>query len=286
MTERNSIDTKNVHSMSNTGKIAAIVVPITLIVLGTMKLECSHLSSGRSHLFVLGLIISGVIYSRRRRLRAKKIGNLIVPKYSGTLPEKPALDLSAQGSQGTFLVALPKSSQDVMGQDTRIGLVSDKPRVLYVAPGEDPSSAPLKKGNEGSQNIPALKINTSALAPPTIHGQASSPSHSPRTAASKSPVGYSTTLSTNSSPSGKPYRLVIADSTFPPSLSDELEIQVGEHLYLIEEYEDEWCLVQRVGSQEKGVVPRLCVVEKDRTPSTKTKNVFLFSAQAITASKA
>lgn len=239
-----------------------------------------------SPFFPLGLIISGVIYSHRRRSRAKKIGNLIMPQYSGTLPEKTTFGLSAPNSQGTFLVALPTSSQGVTGQDARVGLISDKPRVLYVAPGEDPSSAPLKKVNEGSQNIPALKINTSALAPPTTHGQTSSPSLSPRTSASKSPAGYSATPSTKSSPSGKPYRLVVADSTFPPSLADELEIQVGEHLYLIEEYEDEWCLVQRVGSQEKGVVPRLCVVEKDRTPSTKTKNVFRFSAQAIAASKA
>lgn len=266
MTKRSSPDTKNGHSMSNTGKIAAIVIPIILIV--------------------LALIIGGGIYIRRRRSRAKKIGSLIVPPYSGTLPEKTNLDLFAPNPQGTFLVSLPTtSSRGVTGRDTTIGLISEKPRVLYVAPGEDPSSAPLKKGNEGLQNIPSLKINTSALVPPTSHGQASSPCLSPRTSASKSPGGYPTTPCTKSSSPSKPYQLVVVDSTFPPSLADELAIQVGEHLYLIEEYEDEWCLVQRVGSQEKGVVPRLCVVEKDRTPSTKSKNVFRFSAQAIAASK-
>lgn len=50
---------------------------------------------------------------------------------------------------------------------------------------------------------------------------------------------------------------------YVPSLSDELSIRLGETLRMIEEYEDEWCLVQRVGrTDERGVIPRFCLVER------------------------
>ncbi|TCD68470.1 hypothetical protein EIP91_010756 [Steccherinum ochraceum] len=59
-------------------------------------------------------------------------------------------------------------------------------------------------------------------------------------------------------------RLMIVTCTFIPSLPDEMLIKVGETLRLIEEYEDEWCLVQRVGKVdlEKGVIPRFCLQER------------------------
>lgn len=53
---------------------------------------------------------------------------------------------------------------------------------------------------------------------------------------------------------------------YVPSLSDELPIRLGETVYMIEEYEDEWCLVQRVGqTDERGVVPRFCLTERQET---------------------
>ncbi|KAI0076479.1 hypothetical protein K474DRAFT_1598041 [Panus rudis PR-1116 ss-1] len=57
---------------------------------------------------------------------------------------------------------------------------------------------------------------------------------------------------------------MIVTCTFVPSLPDELTIRVGESLRLLEEYEDEWCLVQRVGKPdaEKGVIPRFCLQER------------------------
>lgn len=47
-------------------------------------------------------------------------------------------------------------------------------------------------------------------------------------------------------------------------MEDELCVTVGETVRLMEEYEDEWCLVQRVGrlDAEKGVIPRFCLVER------------------------
>ncbi|KAI0784402.1 hypothetical protein C8Q75DRAFT_736264 [Abortiporus biennis] len=64
---------------------------------------------------------------------------------------------------------------------------------------------------------------------------------------------------------GKRYpRLMLVVCTFVPSLPDELRINLGETLRLIEEYEDEWCLVQRVGKSEdeRGVIPRFCLQER------------------------
>ncbi|KZT74617.1 hypothetical protein DAEQUDRAFT_720814 [Daedalea quercina L-15889] len=58
-------------------------------------------------------------------------------------------------------------------------------------------------------------------------------------------------------------RVMIVQSTFKPSLTDELLIKVGEKLKMLEEYEDEWCLVQRIGGDlQKGVVPRFCLREQ------------------------
>lgn len=56
-------------------------------------------------------------------------------------------------------------------------------------------------------------------------------------------------------------RLMVVVNTFVPTLADELAVTVGEPIKLIQEYEDEWCLVQRVGKtdSERGVIPRFCV---------------------------
>ena len=68
-------------------------------------------------------------------------------------------------------------------------------------------------------------------------------------------------------PTNKPYtcspRLIVVAALYVPSLSDELSIRHGETIRMIEEFEDEWYLVQRVGqTDEKGVVPRLCLAER------------------------
>jgi hypothetical protein len=55
-------------------------------------------------------------------------------------------------------------------------------------------------------------------------------------------------------------------TSFQPTLQDEIGLRTGETLRLLKEYDDEWCLVQRVGrpNAEKGVVPRLCLAERPR----------------------
>jgi hypothetical protein len=75
-----------------------------------------------------------------------------------------------------------------------------------------------------------------------------------------------TTLAAVFAPKALP-RLMLVSTTFQPSRDDELAVRAGETLRLLKEFEDEWCLVQRVGrpNAEKGVVPRFCLVDRPRT---------------------
>jgi hypothetical protein len=59
---------------------------------------------------------------------------------------------------------------------------------------------------------------------------------------------------------------MIVTTSFESTLPDELSLRAGETLRLIREFDDEWCLVQRVGrhTAEKGVVPRFCLSERPR----------------------
>ena len=61
-------------------------------------------------------------------------------------------------------------------------------------------------------------------------------------------------------------RLMVVTTSFKSTRHDELELRTGETMRLIREFDDEWCLVQRVGrpSSEKGVVPRFCLSERTR----------------------
>ncbi|KAI0819000.1 hypothetical protein BC629DRAFT_690575 [Irpex lacteus] len=72
-------------------------------------------------------------------------------------------------------------------------------------------------------------------------------------------------------------RLMAVLCTFTPSLADELSISIGEPVMLLEEYEDEWCLVQRVGKSdaERGVVPRFCLQEAPTLPTVARPSVLL-----------
>jgi hypothetical protein len=59
-------------------------------------------------------------------------------------------------------------------------------------------------------------------------------------------------------------RLMVVSTSFESTRPDELGLRTGETLRLIREFDDEWCLVQRVGrpNAEKGVVPRFCLSER------------------------
>ncbi|KAF8503687.1 hypothetical protein F5888DRAFT_1799977 [Russula emetica] len=61
-------------------------------------------------------------------------------------------------------------------------------------------------------------------------------------------------------------RLMVVTTSFESTRPDELRLRTGETLRLIREFDDEWCLVQRVGrlTAERGVVPRFCLSERPR----------------------
>lgn len=140
---------------------------------------------------------------------------------------------------------------------------------------------------------PAPRDNKSTSIPPTpptppasfklkVESSRSSippPEPSPRSASFGAQICKTKSLSKTLSRSSRSHakanklpRLMHVVTTFQPSMEDELSVQVGETLRLLEEYEDEWCLVQRVGryDAEKGVIPRFCLVERPTVvvPST------------------
>ncbi|TDL24896.1 hypothetical protein BD410DRAFT_66665 [Rickenella mellea] len=128
---------------------------------------------------------------------------------------------------------------------------------LSVIPTPEAAPAPM---------VSPMRIdsNKAASAPADIKGPKSGGSV---TSSSFSSSGHSST----SSSSRRLPRLVKVVNTFPPSQPDELKIKVGDVLRLHEEYEDEWCMVQRVGRHdaEKGVIPRFCIEDRtDVIPST------------------
>ena len=98
------------------------------------------------------------------------------------------------------------------------------------------------------------------------------PVPSPRRTSSfglETPAGLGEGANLRAKPSVKGQKLprkMLVEHTFVPSLADELSIKVGEVLLMLEEYEDEWCLVERLGKHagDRGVVPRFCLRERPR----------------------
>jgi SH3 domain-containing protein len=98
------------------------------------------------------------------------------------------------------------------------------------------------------------------------------PSPSPRSASFKAitdihaaPTPHRARLASLGSSKSLP-RLMAVTTSFDPARHDELRLRAGDTLRLIREFDDEWCLVQRVGlpNAEKGVVPRFCLSERPR----------------------
>lgn len=110
----------------------------------------------------------------------------------------------------------------------------------------------------------ALKLSFDGIAPPpssrTPVSATRNSSFGPHPAVAP-PIRSSDSLRRNDK---KFPRLMSVSNSFDPSMEDELSITVGETVRILEEYEDEWCLVQRVGRMdaEKGVVPRFCLAER------------------------
>jgi len=201
--------------------------------------------------FVLGFAAWRIwAYRRDKRSAASE-----KPRHEGLfdpVDEDTAMKRTfSTSSSGAVLVALPTDPKAAMTRDQisktfKIGLTY-QPKVVYDSQSTVPPGITITPAG------PSLQITP----PPIYDGSIPSPMVSPRTAASIKPKGASGV-------SSKLPRLVVVETTFTTTLHDELAVRVGETLRLLEEYEDEWCLVQRVGPKdtEKGVVPRFCVVDK------------------------
>ncbi len=146
---------------------------------------------------------------------------------------------------------------------------------IKVTPAEAARSPPPTYTTSGSPSTsprpPALKLpifmvsdENSALPIPNLPSPIPSPR---RTSSFMKEAPTVANLKPKQSLKGQKLpRKMLVEHTFIPSLADELSIKVGEVLTMLEEYEDEWCLVERIGARsgERGVVPRFCLKERPR----------------------
>ncbi|KAH6902299.1 hypothetical protein BKA70DRAFT_1306366 [Coprinopsis sp. MPI-PUGE-AT-0042] len=152
-------------------------------------------------------------------------------------PAKRSLDVPSMPPPRRSSLADPP----VLGQPT-------SSRQAPSAPGPSPNSSPA------SARKPR-KLPTPPHPPPTLlnypsnYNQEQDPSR-PGSANSQNRPGLA--------------RLMTAVTRFTPTLNDELALQVGDTVRMIDEYKDGWCLVQQVGRMDspRGVVPAVCLQER------------------------
>ncbi|KAF7308765.1 hypothetical protein MKEN_01075600 [Mycena kentingensis (nom. inval.)] len=128
-----------------------------------------------------------------------------------------------------------------------------------------PPTPPAKKPkNPFSRNLPPAKQEPVDLPPVPVL----SPTRNASFAAHQSMALAAAQMERIAEQSAK---LVVVVNPFVPSMDDELPIQVGETLRVLEEYQDGWALVGRIGSPdvEKGVVPQSCLAERTLANSPK-----------------
>jgi len=79
----------------------------------------------------------------------------------------------------------------------------------------------------------------------------------------------SQTVEVDRSPPNEAFRLMIVMYVFEPTLVDELALNIGETVRLLEEYRDGWCLVQHISRSHRirGVVPRFCLEDCTKAPA-------------------
>ncbi|KAF9053009.1 hypothetical protein BJ165DRAFT_1400371 [Panaeolus papilionaceus] len=61
-------------------------------------------------------------------------------------------------------------------------------------------------------------------------------------------------------------RMMAVIATYVPNLPDELEVQVGDTVRVLQQYKDGWCFAQQIGKMDapRGVVPLICLQERQR----------------------
>lgn len=128
-----------------------------------------------------------------------------------------------------------------------------------VAPRELPNPPPGPSPNYSPPSAASKprKLPTPPHPPPTLFNYASKYTQN---------QDSSRPGSANSQNSPTLPRLMTAINRFTPTLNDELALQVGDTVRIIDEYRDGWCLVQHVGRMDspQGVVPVVCLQERKR----------------------
>ncbi|KAH9928876.1 uncharacterized protein B0H18DRAFT_1117697 [Fomitopsis serialis] len=180
------------------------------------------------------------------------------PPMKVTMPTTPAASMKRTSTKGpwTHIIpgALPSGKNNYLfaqiSARPRDEPFSDSPPPSYVA------ASSAKRVGPPTLAIPPRPDSANAVVP-----SPRSSSFGPDSPLYKTP---GKDLKHKSFLGSKPLpRVMFVQSTFKPSLADELPIKVGEKLKMLEEYEDEWCLVQRIGGDvQKGVVPRFCLREQ------------------------
>ncbi|KAI0820239.1 hypothetical protein BC628DRAFT_1330937 [Trametes gibbosa] len=185
------------------------------------------------------------------------------------LPTEPPASKRRDEGKWVPQVAAGKGSTVVLDLKAPHNEVRSPPPT-YTAT-NSPSSTPSSSPRPPHLNLPTVMV-THENSNLSVPAPAPSPVPSPRRASSfgiGTPMGADQQTNLRSKPSVKGQKLpraMLVEHTFIPSLADELTIKVGETLRMLEEYEDEWCLVEGLGnrSNERGVVPRFCLKERPR----------------------
>ncbi|EKM55023.1 uncharacterized protein PHACADRAFT_183876 [Phanerochaete carnosa HHB-10118-sp] len=281
--QRENTEAATKHMPASTKALAAIVVLLGVVV--------------------LGIVAWRVGKWRRTKTRAasQSLGGYVPKEAIAKESSAPALDTDDKADRElkTYKwqrIALPASAHSLDKTVTKGPTRFFKPFNLRPAPlplkSTPPTAhtmqtpAPLvtvrfadKDEKEARRMTPHVNVTMQMLK----SGDAASPLQSPVRGVSMgpdSPMFKSLASASKLAGAGKKDlpRLMVVVSTYVPSLPDELHIAVGEPLRMHDEYEDEWCLVQRmVGSdEERGVVPRFCLQEvpvAQQPPRTKRNSV-------------
>jgi len=143
------------------------------------------------------------------------------------------------------------------GQDYANRIPSPK---LSPPPAYSPRLMMKSSPTSNKKSTPTLNLDVNCDAEATQPSPIRSASFNPNTKTQS----FSSRISSRMSIGAKKLpRLMTVAALYIPSMSDELPVRLGETIRMIEEYEDEWCLVQRVGrTDERGVIPRFCLAER------------------------
>lgn len=128
-----------------------------------------------------------------------------------------------------------------------------EPSSSTSGPSNSPSSPPISASTSKPRKLP-----TPPHPPPTTFNYASKydQEQASRPGSADSQRSHTTSLP----------RLMTAITRFVPTLNDELALQVGDTVRVIDEYKDGWILVQHAGGMDspRGVVPAVCLQERKR----------------------